>query len=212
MDRCVIVGGAPIGDYARARAALRPGDYAIYCDSGLRHASGLGVPAGLVVGDFDSHPRPAGEGDVIVLPREKDDTDTVYGAKTALARGFRDFLLLGAVGGRLDHTLANVGILLMLDGAGCHAAAADDFSTLEIVSRQEAAVPPDCPYFSLLAVDGPAEGVTIRGAKYPLEGARINASYQYGVSNEPLPGCTARITVARGRLLLVRVERDADAT
>ena len=208
MGRCVIVGGGPIGDYARARAALRPDDYLIYCDSGLRHAAGLGVPPALTVGDFDSHPRPESADRVIVLPREKDDTDTVYAAREGMRRGFGEFLLLGVIGGRLDHTLANVGILLMLDAAGKRALALDDYSEMEIVSRQ-AEVSDAWPFFSLLAVDGPAEGVAIREAKYPLENARIDAAYPYGVSNEALPGRSARISVEKGRLLLIRVARDS---
>lgn len=207
MRRCVIVGGGPIGDHGRARAALRPDDYVIYCDGGLRHQAGLGVQPDLIVGDFDSHPRPELPAETIVLPREKDDTDTVFAAKEALRRGFGDFLLLGVTGGRLDHTLANVGILLMLDAAGKKAAALDDFSRMEIVSDR-AEVPDSWPYFSLLSVDGPAEGVTIDNAKYPLENARIDAGYQYAVSNEPLPGRTAHISVKKGRLLLIKVARD----
>ena len=207
MRRCVIVGAAPIADYARCRAALRPDDFFLFCDGGLRHAAGLGVSPDLIVGDFDSHPRPDTDGEIIVLPREKDDTDTVFAAKEALRRGFGEFLLLGALGGRLDHALANVGVLLMLDGAGKRAVALDDFSQLEIVSDR-ALVPDSWPWFSLLAVDGPAEGVTIRNAKYPLEDACIDAAYQYGVSNEPLPG-GAEVSMKTGRLLLVKVARDS---
>lgn len=207
MRRCVIVGGGPIADYGRARAALREDDYLIYCDGGLRHAAGLGAAPDLIVGDFDSSPRPDLAAETIVLPCEKDDTDTVFAAKEALRRGFAEYLLLGAMGGRLDHTLANVGVLLMLDAAGKKAAAVDDYSEMEIVSGG-AEVTDIWPFFSLLSVDGPAEGVTIRGAKYPLEDARIDAGYQYGVSNEALPGGTAHITVKKGRLLLVKVARD----
>lgn len=208
MGRCAIVGGGPIGDYGRAKAALRSGDYMIYCDGGLRHMDGLGVRPDLVVGDFDSHRRPELDVETVVLPCEKDDTDTVFAAKEALRRGFEDFLLLGVLGGRLDHTLANVGILLMLDTAGKRAAAVDDFSEMEIVSGQ-GSVPEGWPFFSLLSVDGPAEGVSIRNAKYPLENARIDAGYQYGVSNQVLPGKTAQIDVEKGRLLLIKVARDS---
>ena len=209
MARCVIVGGGPIGDYGRARAALGPEDYMIYCDGGLHHAPGLGAAPDLIVGDFDSHEKPQTDAETIVLPCEKDDTDTVCAAKEALRRGFGEFLLLGAAGGRLDHTLANIGVLLMLDGAGKRAVALDDFSEMEIVS-DTAQVPDRWPFFSLLSVDGPAEGVTIRDAKYSLEDGRIEAGYQYGVSNQPLPGRTAEISVKKGRLLLVRVARDME--
>lgn len=207
MTRCVIIGGAGIQDYARAREYLRSDDFAIYCDCGLDHMAGLEKAPDLVVGDFDSHARPSPGAETLVLPCEKDDTDTVFAAKEALRRGFEEFLLLGVIGGRLDHTLANVGILLMLDGAGKRAVALDDFSELEIVSG-EGSVPDRWPFFSLLSVDGPAEGVRIENAKYPLENARIDAGYQYGVSNQVLPGKMAHITVKKGRLLLVRVARD----
>ena len=67
------------------------------------------------MGDFDSHDNPHLTVETIVLPCEKDDTDTVYAVKEAVKRGFDDFLLIGVVGARLDHTLGNVSILLYLD-------------------------------------------------------------------------------------------------
>lgn len=209
MARCVIIGGAEIQDYRRARRALGAEDFYIFCDSGLRHSGKLGVEPDLAVGDFDSHPRPRFGVETIALPREKDDTDTVFAVKEALRRGFEDFLLLGVIGGRLDHSLGNLGILLMLDGLGKTCAAIDDYSELEIVSRKAALVPDIFAYFSLLNISGTARGVTVRNAKYPLTGAEITCEYPYGVSNEVLPGRTAEITVGEGRLLLVKVIRDS---
>lgn len=205
MARCVIIGGAEIGDYARARRALGAGDYYIFCDSGLYHMEKLGAAPDLAVGDFDSHPRPDLGVETIVLPREKDDTDTVYAVKEALRRGFDNFLLLGVTGGRIDHTLGNLGILLMLDGLGKRCVALDDYAELEIVSKNRAYVPDSYAYFSLLNISGTARDIAIRNAKYPLAGAEITCEYQYGVSNEPLPGRTAEITVGEGRLLLVKI-------
>ena len=60
MARCVIVSGAPIGDYSRIRRYLRPDDFFVFCDGGLRHRAGLQAEADLIVGDFDSHEKPAG--------------------------------------------------------------------------------------------------------------------------------------------------------
>ena len=79
--RCVIVGGADIGNYDRIRERLRPEDYVVFCDSGLKHLEALGVRPGLIVGDFDSHENPHMDVETIVLPCEKDDTDTVYAVK-----------------------------------------------------------------------------------------------------------------------------------
>ena len=208
MQRCVIIGGGPIGDYERVRGYFSPEDYYIFCDSGLRHGERLQLTPDLIVGDFDSHPRPAEtEAELITLPREKDDTDTFFAAKEGLARGFREFLLLGATGARLDHTLGNLSILLFLQKAGARGRIVDDYSEIELV-EDRALVPETFPYFSLLCIDGPAEGVTVKNAKFPLDRAAITGDYQYGISNEVLPGKTAEITVEKGRLLLIKVVKD----
>lgn len=204
MNRCVIIGGADIRRYDRIKQALQPEDFCIFCDCGLRHMEALGVHPGLIVGDFDSHANPALPVETIVLPRAKDDTDTVFAVKEALRRGYEEFLLVGVIGGRLDHTLCNVSILLYLDGLGKRGCILDDHSDMEIVSRAPARIPDSYPYFSLLNISGTARGVTIENAKFPLRDAEITCEYQYAVSNEVLPGQTAVVTVTEGRLLLVK--------
>ena len=206
MRRCVIVGGAPIARPEEIRRYLRADDFFLYCDCGLRHVDALGRAPDLIVGDFDSHENPRAATETIVLPREKDDTDTCFAAKEALRRGFRDFLLLGAVGARLDHTLGNLGLALLLESAGAKALIVDDFSEMEIVSAS-AEVSDRFPYFSLVNLDGSAGNVTVTGAKYPLRDAALPCEGSLGVSNEPLPGQTARICVGEGRLLLIRIRR-----
>lgn len=205
MRRCVIVGGADIERYDRIRARLQEDDFFICCDSGLKHRAGLGIIPNLIVGDFDSHENPHLDIETIVLPCEKDDTDTVFAVKEALKRGFQDFLLVGVIGGRLDHTLGNVSLLLMLDAQGKSAVALDDCSELEIVSDRPVRIEDRYPYFSLLNISGLAQGITIRNAKFPLSNAEITCEYQYGISNEVLPGMTAEVSVENGRLLLVKV-------
>ena len=99
MRRCVIIGGAGIGRYDRIRNCLRQDDWFVFCDGGLRHLDALGVKPDLIVGDFDSSARPETDTETIVLPREKDDTDSVYAVKEAVRRGYTDFLLVGVTGG-----------------------------------------------------------------------------------------------------------------
>lgn len=204
MSRCVIIGGADIRRYDRIKAALRTDDYFIYCDSGLKHMEALGAQPGLIVGDFDSHANPQMDVETIVLPCEKDDTDTVYAMKEAIKRGYDDFLLIGVIGGRLDHTLGNVSMLLYLDTLGKDACIMDDHSEMQIISRQPANIEDRYAFFSLLNITGVARGITIENAKYLLQDGEITCEYQYGVSNEVLPGKTARVTINEGRLLLVK--------
>lgn len=204
MQRCVIIGGADIRDYKGLRGYLRPDDFIVCCDSGLKHLEGLGVEPHLIIGDFDSHDDPKLPIETIVLPCEKDDTDTMAAVRETVSRGFDDFLLLGVFGNRMDHTLANVYILLWLDNRGKNALAVDDQSEFSIISRTPAYIPDRYPYFSLVAINGNAEGITIRDAKYTLENAVLTSEYQCAVSNEPLPGRTAEVTVKKGVLLLIK--------
>ena len=168
MGRCVIVGGADINKYAFIREKLCADDYVIFCDSGLKHLESLQVQPSLIVGDFDSHENPHLDVETIVLPCEKDDTDTVFAVKEAIKRGFDDFVLIGVVGARLDHTLGNMSILLYLDSLGKKGCIIDDYSEMEIISDKPVSVSDRYSFFSLLNITGCAKGITITGAKYPL--------------------------------------------
>ena len=204
MSRCVIVGGADINNYGFIREKLCADDYVIFCDSGLKHLENLQVQPSLIVGDFDSHENPHLAVETIVLPCEKDDTDTVFAVKEAIKRGFDDFLLIGVVGARLDHTLGNVSILLYLNSLEKKGCIIDDYSEMEIVTDKPVPIAEKYAFFSLLNVTGCARGITITGAKYLLDSAEITCEYQYGVSNEVLPGQTAYVNVREGCLLLIK--------
>ena len=214
-SRCVIVGGADIADYARIRSILKEDDFIIYCDSGLKHMEALGRKPSLIVADFDSYDDPHMDVETITLPVAKDDTDTVFAMREGMKRGFKEFLLTGAVGARLDHTLVNVYILTALENNGCHGIIVDDYSEIELIASAcseegskhpgAARVDDSYPFFSLVAMEGGARGVTIKNAKFNIEDAVIGPEYQYATSNEPLPGKTAEITVDDGRLLLIKI-------
>ena len=172
---------------------------------------------------------PSRHPEIITLPTEKDDTDTFFAIKEGLKRGFRDFLLVGVIGNRFDHSLCNISALLYLEKHGAHGVIVDDYSEMEIVggdktplggaNTQNDKTPPDratstagvafipdtYSYFSLMNVAGAATGITIKNAKYPLENATIEPEYSYGISNEVLPGKVAEVSVKHGGMLLVKV-------
>ena len=106
--RAVVIAGGEIISYERVRSFLKPEDYYIFCDSGLFHKEGLNVEPDLIIGDFDSHEKVDTGSEIITLPEMKDDTDSLSGVKLALKRGFKDSLLLGMTGRRMDHTLCNL--------------------------------------------------------------------------------------------------------
>ena len=113
--------------------------------------------------------------------------------------------MIGVVGARLDHTLGNVSILIYLDSLGKKGTIIDDYSKIEIVSKEPAYIDDSYAYFSLLNISGTTKGVTIENAKYPLDNAVITSEYQYGISNEALPGRTSKVFVSEGNLLLIKV-------
>ena len=189
QKRAVIIGAAAISNYEKLATFLQPDrDFYMYCDGGLFHqrqlegCCGQELSPNLIVGDFDSYQLPEGFSlsdfpcQVIQLPREKDDTDTWFAVKEALRRGFTDFLLLGVVGQRLDHSLGNLSILLHLHQQGVQAQLLDDFSQMEIVGNTPVSVSADFSYFSLLNICGLAKEVTIKNAAYPLDRAEITPS------------------------------------
>ncbi len=201
--RCVIVLGGEIGDCSVIKSELREDDYFIFCDSGLSHEAVLGVKADLALGDFDSHPVPEGV-ETLVFPPEKDDTDAYLGIKEGIRRGFTDFLILGALGRRVDHEIANIYLLDWLDSHSCRAEIFDGTTRMRMVSGKEVVILSSVKYFSLLALSGTARAVSIKGAAYNLEDGTIEPSFQYGISNE-VKGNEARVSVGEGKLLLVEI-------
>lgn len=205
MKRCVIIGASSIKNYDRIKGYLKKDDFFVFCDGGLNHKDALGVDANLIVGDFDSFKFKNFNVQTIFLPREKDDTDTVYATKEMIKRGYDSFLFLAVTKKRLDHTLANLSILLMLYGKNKKAMIVDDFSEIEIVGKSPVYIEDKYKYFSLLNIYGNIKNVNIKNAKYNLENAQIKTDYQYAISNECLKGKTAEVFVEEGNLLLIKI-------
>lgn len=130
--RAVILSAMPVTP--ALSAYLQPGDTVVACDAGYRNAAVLGIQPDLIVGDFDSAPKPETTGDMIILPHVKDDTDTHYAAKWLCERGYRHIVMLGALGGkRMEHTFSNVSTALYLASNNVDVTLADEHSELHIL-------------------------------------------------------------------------------
>lgn len=204
MPRCVIFGAGPIRDDQACRSFLREDDFILCADGGYVHARRMGLRPNLLIGDFDSMriPRDAGC-EIDSYPPEKDDTDMLLALKCGLERGFRDFLILGGLGGRLDHTVANFTVLAYALAHSARAVLRDE-KNAALLLRDAALRIPACPGFkmSVFPYGGGAQGVTLRGVKYPLEAYTMGPYCTLGVSNEILPG-GGEVSVKSGTLLLL---------
>ncbi len=201
MARCVIIGSAQIKDYDRIKSELKSDDFFVFCDAGLMHKDKLCVSADFIVGDFDSYKKPETTENVLVLPTQKDDTDTFAAVKLMLDKGFDSFLLIGVTGQRLDHTFANVSVLLYLQKHGAYGEIIDDYSKMYVLDRKTTIKKDSCSFFSLVSLSKKLEGVCIQGAKYCLQDATIDNFYQYAVSNETVDD--VKISVQKGDALVV---------
>ena len=191
---------------------LRPypvqGDYVIAADRGFDSLMAYGVKPDLAVGDFDSLGHRPSHPNVIQLPAEKDDTDMVYAIRKGLELGYRRFVLLGGVGGRLEHTLGN---LQLLDWLTRHRAqgflAGEKTVATCIRDGMSLTFPPSMSgYLSVFCNSGTAKGVDLSGLKYPLTGYTLTGDFPLGVSNQFLDG-PASVSVGKGSLLLIWEDR-----
>ena len=191
-SRCVIFGAAKIQNYEQIKKNLLPDDFFVFCDGGLAHSKELKIEPDLIVGDFDSFEKPDTTSETIVLPCEKDDTDSFFAVKEAFGRGFRN-------------SMVNVSALIWLFERKCSAFVLDDFSKMQIVGKNPVFVNKNCRYFSIIPVCGKVKGLNILGAKYPLKNGKVSPEYIYTTSNEVLPEQTAQVSVKKGFVLLVEI-------
>lgn len=211
MSRCVIVSACPVAP--ELAGLLRKDDFIIACDVGYRNCERLGVRPDIIVGDFDSAPCPASQGDIVVLPHIKDDTDTEYAAKLAREKGFDEVLMLGALGGkRIEHTLANLSTGLKLEKLGLRVQLVNEYSRVSYVlgGGTREYIRDKYYYLSAYPLEGCAEGVCIRGAFYELDNVTLTAQdFALTTSNEYAQGSGCITVSSRAGALLV-VETMAD--
>ena len=203
---CYIAGAMSLTPSLRPYPA--PGDYVIAADRGFDSLAAYGVMPDLAVGDFDSLGHRPHHPNVIQLPAEKDDTDMVFALRKGLELGYRRFVLLGGVGGRLEHTLGNLQLLDWLARQGAQGfLAGEKTAATAIRDGGRLTFPREIQgTLSIFCNSGTAQGVTLRGLKYPLERRTLTGDLPLGVSNQFL-GEPAQVSVERGSLLLLWEER-----
>jgi thiamine pyrophosphokinase len=204
----VVAGGAPVDP--RVLKGL-PGDArVIAADSGLGHARALGLDADVVVGDMDSvDPTDLAEAEaagalVVRHPVAKDATDLELALGYAHREGHRRTVVIGGAGGRISHLLGNAAVI-----------AAPALGDMEVEWRLAQAtirvVRPASPagiggtpgdLVSLLAVGGPAHGVTTTGLRWRLDDATLQPGSTRGISNE-MTAAAAGVTLRRGVVLAI---------
>lgn len=179
------------------------GDLVIAADAGLNYLEQSDISADLVIGDFDTLKYKPDHPDVITLDEEKDDTDMLAAVRQGIDKGHSVFHIYGGMGGRFDHTIANLQVLAYLSkqnkkgllfGKNCIITAITNKS-IWFSSKTKGII----SVFSLTDI---SSEVYIRGLKYELDNATLKNTFPIGVSNEFI-GKESTITVKDGTLLVV---------
>lgn len=195
---CTIICGAPCENFPKNEVE----GFIIAADKGLDYAVSAGITPDLAVGDFDSANKPIPSGSELVkFPPIKDDTDALIAAKIALERGFTRMKFLCALGGRLDHTLANLQMIFRLKRQGIAAELLGDCERAFFLENESLLIPKFNGYLSVFAYEQTALLSEI-GVKYPLQNHQITNDFPLGISNE-ITADAAEITVHSGAVLVL---------
>jgi len=199
MGICYIVGSME----NRGPLCVGPDDLLLAADGGYRWVRERGLSPDVVAGDFDSLGYVPEAEEIRCSPVHKDETDMLLCVRIGLEKGYRKFCLLGGMGGRLDHTLANLQTLAyitrhgakgVLVGEDFHAAILENGA---LTFRQGAR-----GIVSVFAYGGTAAGVYLKGLAYPLTAATLTEDFPLGVSNA-FTGVEASVAVGNGKLLVL---------
>ncbi|MFM1650643.1 thiamine diphosphokinase [Brevibacillus sp. B_LB10_24] len=193
-----------------------PGDILIGVDAGALRLLEAGAVPTLAVGDFDT----IGEAGLSKLvrsgveirrfPERKDATDSDIGLQAALSFQPKEIFMYGALGGRMDHSLANVQLLWQAHQAGVWMQIESGDNRIALLSerfRRCRLTRDHYQYVSLLPLSPLVTGITLEGFAYPLHDARLELGSTLGVSNQ-LTGEAGRIQIESGALLVMST-RDA---
>lgn len=177
-------------------------DITICCDAGFLSAKDSGIIPDIFVGDFDSVPEELVEcPEIIKLYPVKDMTDTQEAIDVAISRGADYITILGALGGRIDHTIANIHLLKYAGQKGAYAQILDIDTCIYLVTDNLEIPKKDGFCLSLLPLTD-CKGVSISGVFYPLDNADMPVGNPYGISNE-FTEDKVTVSVTSGELLVI---------
>lgn len=200
--KCYIFSGSP--DSRCSGITFEKNRYVICADGGYILAKKMNIEPDVIIGDFDTCKIKLPENcEIIKYPQEKDDTDTMLAVKLALDRGYKNIVICGGIGGRLDHTFANIQTLkfIMKHGGNGELAGDGNFVTMQgagvkVYNKKEGY------YFSLFSYTQECTGITATGFKYPLKNGVLKNSFPLGISNEII-GKSGVISLEKGILLVI---------
>lgn len=202
--RCVIISGSPDTNVEEIKSLCTSDDFIVCADSGYSFAKKAGLTPNLIIGDFDSLKEELPQStEVVKLNTHKDDTDTEHCVMECIRRGYKDFLLLGSIGGRTDHTFANIATLAFLSEYNYNGIARNNGEEIRILKEGSYEMNNKKGLiFSVFPYGCESVNVTYKGAEYMLNNKTLTYNVSRGISNVFVDD-EAEITINRGRAILL---------
>ncbi len=199
MEICYIVGAGECNFFPKPEND----SLIIAADGGYDTLLNFGIKPSFIVGDLDSVKNVPENIEIVRYRVKKDETDMHLAYLEAKRRGYKNFRIFGGIGGRLDHTLANVSLLSYIKNMGDDVELVGDREDIFIVKNEcISLLGISGNYFSVFAYGADAEGVSIKNAEYEIENFTLTTSFPLGVSNRFKNRC-AEIKVDNGTLIII---------
>ena len=208
--KAVLFAGAAITDYSFCEKYLQNADWIICCDGGMHHAKALGITPDYIVGDFDSvRPEVLEEYrnmgiSIRQFPTHKNETDMQLGMLLALELGVTELVLIGGIGDRFDHTLANAHLLLYLLKKGVRGILVNEKNCVELIVKEVTLYGKAGDLVSTIPLSMQVEGVTLEGLEYPLVDYDLALDDKLVAVSNVMTGTEAKVKIRKGYLFVMQ--------
>jgi thiamine pyrophosphokinase len=208
VRRILIFANGELPDLTNARSLLQNDDYIICADGGTRHALTLGIEPDLIIGDLDSADQEVIQRFrvdgvyVASYPQDKNETDLELAIERAIKLNPQEILIVAALGGRLDQTLANISLLSDPRLAEFHVRLDDGVEEIFLCRDQAEVHGKSGDIVSLIPWQGAASGIRTNKLKWALQDETLYPDKTRGISNELIDDL-ASVSVGSGQLLIV---------
>lgn len=210
MKTLIVSGGELNKDFLQAFISNNEMDYIIAVDKGLEILDSINIFPNCILGDFDSIKNGILEKynrqdiKIIKLNPEKDFSDTHMALKEAIEMKSTEIYILGALGKRMDHAIANIHILREALENNIECKIIDTNNIIKLITKgTEVVHKSKYKYISLFPLTTSVKGITLKGFKYPLTNAMLTIGHSIGVSNEQLENI-GTISISDGILIMVQ--------
>lgn len=220
MMKAIVFGGASIDSYAFCEQYLKEADLIVCCDGGMEHAKNLHITPHYIVGDFDSvstetlaffqSQKISHNISIEQFPCEKDQTDLQIGLNRCIEQKATEITIIGGMGNRFDHTLANAHLLLSLVKQNIKGRLVDAYNCVELINKPTTIFGSIGDLISFIPLSMCVEELTLSGFLYPLYNHTLHLDDKLIAVSNVLLEEQAEISLKTGCLYVIRSQDETN--